>query len=160
MLNARRSLDPRWITNHRRAAEGFMISTIEIYKQSASLPTWNPDTNDLSDDGIEVVWSGYARIQDNKDWRARDVASAGDPQMLQYVRFQIPLNKSGPVPHIPPGYLIRVLDVDAESSWFLDPDLSNWTFRVRNTVNSSYPWLRNILCIVDLSEQPYQGGAS
>jgi hypothetical protein len=138
-----------------------MIATIEIYRVDDTHPRWDADTNELDNDGLELLWSGMARVQDNKDWRARTAEAANDPQMIQYVRVQIPLDQHlqdgtvNRVPHLDVGDLVRVVEPDPESSWALDPDLSNWVLRIRNTMNSSNPWLRNLLCGVDMTEPPW-----
>lgn len=156
-LNARRAIDPRWLTHHRRTAEGFMLRTIEIYVQDSPAAGWDPATNELIGGTRTMIWDGRARVQGNKDWRARSVLAAGDPQMVHYVRVQIPFTKDGPVPHIPVDAIIEVKAADPDSNWRHDDDLGAYTLRVRNTVNSSNPWVRNLLCGVDVSEASVDG---
>lgn len=135
-----------------------MIASIEIYRQEDARPRWDEESGELIGGGLETLWTGQARVQDNKDWRARAVRAASDPQLVHYVRVQIPLLQHDEgittrVPHLRRGDLIRVVEPDPDSFWALDPDLSKWVLRIRNTVNSSNPWLRNILCGVDPTEQ-------
>lgn len=151
-VNARRSLDPRWLTHHRRVPKGFMLRDIEIHVQDSSVSGWDPETNELIGGGTSTIWTGKARIQGNKDWRARSVLSAGDPQMVHYVRVQIPFGPDNPVPHIPVNAVIKIMPPDPDSTWPQDDDLGSYTLRVRNTVNNSNPWLRNLLCGTDVSE--------
>ena len=153
MLNARRTLDARWMEHHRKTVKGFMISHIEIYR-GAEDPRWDAATDSIVGPEPVLLWKGPARLQANKDWRARDVRSASDPQMIQFIRVQVPMNDpvAGRVPHLRPSDTIRVLDGHVPDNWELDPDLARWRLRVRNTLNSSYPWLRNILCGVDISD--------
>lgn len=161
-LNARRALDPRWITNHAIVPKGFMIATITIHRVVDGRAEWDPATGDVSPDNFETVWTGQARIQGNKDWRARHVESAVDPQMVHYARIQIPLTSDNRPPVIETDDVIFATPPDPNSTWRHDEDLSRYTFRVRNTLNSSNPWIRNILCGVDLTEQPnpLEGGES
>lgn len=152
VLNSRRSMDPRWIVHHRSVPEGWMNADLIIQRVLAD-PVWDPDTNQLVDGGLEDLWSGRGRVQPNKDWRVRSVQSASDPQQDQYVRVQIPLRKNGTVPHLHTSDIIRAFpDENEDSVWFYDDQLEHYTFRVRNPINSSNPWVRNILCIADLSE--------
>lgn len=151
-VNARWSLDPRWMLHHRRVPKGFMLRGIEIHVQNAPVSGWDPETNELIGGGTSVIWTGKARIQGNKDWRARSVRSGNDPQMVHYVRVQIPFGPNNPVPHIPVDSIIKIMPPDPDSTWPQDDDLGSYTLRVRNTVNSSNPWLRNLLCGADVSE--------
>lgn len=155
-LNARRSLDPRWLTHHRRVVKGFMLREVVIFALSTDAPAarWDPLTNTLVGGDRQLLWEGQARIQGNKDWRARSITSASDPQMVQYVRVQIPFGPDNPVPHIPVDAVVEVQPVDPDSTWVHDDDIMAWTLRVRNSVNSSNPWVRNLLCGTDVSEAP------
>lgn len=154
MLNRRHSFDPRWMTYHRKVVRGPMMSTIQWWRPEGDL-RWDAQTNELAGAAKILLWEGPARVQDNKDWRARDAHSASDPQMLQYVRVQIPLDDpdAGPPPPLNVQDIGIVVDaeVSSNSSWPLDRELSRWRLHVRNTLNSSYPWLRNVLCVIDLS---------
>lgn len=155
-LNARRSLDPRWLTHHRRVVKGFMLRDVIIYALDTNAPAahWDPETNTMVGEERQLLWEGQARIQGNKDWRARSVEAGGDPQMVHYVRVQIPFGPDNPVPHIPVAALIEVQPVPSESTWVHDDDIMAWTLRVRNSVNNSNPWVRNLLCGTDVSEAP------
>lgn len=156
VLNSRRSMDPRWITWHRTVPEGWMNADVVIQRADVD-PVWNPETNELVGEGLTDLWEGRARIQPNKDWRVRNVQSASDPQQDQYVRVQIPLRKDGVVPHFYPGDIIRARADDPDSIWFYDGKLDRFTLRLRNPINSSNPWVRNLLCIADLSESDLPG---
>lgn len=153
MLNARRSMDRRWLTHHRNVTHGFMIAQVQIVRSEVPYPEWNPETGELVGPGNTEIWSGRARLQDNKDWRARYVESGNDPEVDQFVRVQIPLEKDGAVPHFRPMDMIFVQPPREETEWRLDLDQVNWTLRLRNVMNSSNPWLRNLLAVVDMSER-------
>lgn len=159
-LNSRRSMDKRWITHHRNVTHGFMISQVKIARISQGVPFWDPETGEIAGDGLTVLWEGRARLQDNKDWRARDVLTASDPQMVQFIRVQIPLREDGPVPHFEVDDYVLVQPPDPQSTWTHDLDLQSWTLRLRNSLNSSYPWLRNLLCSVDVSEDTFVPGTN
>jgi hypothetical protein len=151
-LHLRRALDPRWLTHHRRVARGFMTRQIEIHVQITPAAGWDPVTDTLTGGGTTLLWTGEARVQGNKDWRARSVLAAQDPQMVHYVRVQIPFDEDNEVPDIPVDAIIKILPPDPDSTWAHDDDLGTHLLRVRNNVNSSNPWLRNLLCGVDVSE--------
>lgn len=151
MLNARRSLDPRWMYHHRRVAEGFMVARVTITRRSEAPAVWDPATGTSSSVPV-VVWEGRARIQPNKDWRVRYVETGLDPQLMQIVRVQIPLRKDSPPPLIKQMDIIKINDLDRDSIWVADTDLGYWQLTVRNMLNSSNPWLRNISAIVDVSD--------
>src|SRR5690554_1165573 len=120
--------------HHRRVPKGFMLRGIEIHVQNAPVSGWDPETNELIGGGTSVIWTGNA------------------PQMLHYVRVQIPFGPNNPVPHIPVDSIIKIMPPDPDSTWPQDDDLGSYTLRVRNTINSSNPWLRNLLCGADVSE--------
>lgn len=153
-LNSRRAMDRRWLTHHRNVTHGFMIAQVQIVRASEPLPVWNPQTGELEGGDYLPIWSGRARLQSNKDWRARYVQSANNPEIAAFIRVQIPLSKDGPVPHFKPMDMIFVQPPDPASEWRLDLDQGNWTLRLRNALNSSNPWLRNLLAVVDIGEEP------
>lgn len=151
-LNSRLSQDPRWTRHHRTVVEGWMSADVVIERQQG-VPVWDPVSNDLISGSIVELWRGAARVQGNKDWRVRNIQSASDPQFDQFVRVQIPLDGANPPPRVEAMDIIRVVPPDdPNSQWYHDPDLEFWTMRVRNTVNSSNPWLRNILAVIDVTE--------
>src|SRR5690554_7871126 len=100
--------------HHRRVPKGFMLRGIEIHVQNAPVSGWDPETNELIGGGTSVIWTGKARIQGNKDWRARSVRSGNDPQMLHYVRVQIPFGPNNPLPHIPVDPIIKIMPPDPD----------------------------------------------
>lgn len=156
-LNRRRSLDPRWLTHHRSVPAGFMLATITINRVSDPLAAWTPQ-NQGQVGTLDQLWRGQARIQSNKDWRVRHVDSANDPQMVQFVRIQIPLKAGNPPPSLHTADMIYAEPPDPDSSWEHARDLSRYTYYVRNQLSSSNEWVRNILCAVDLSEEPREVG--
>lgn len=129
-----------------------MIHDIVIYRMSDDPVVLDPETGEYSGGDLVQLWSGKARIQPNKDWRARTVESASDPQMLQYTRVQIPLSKDGPVPTIRVQDVIAVQEMEDTDDWVFNHTLDAWTLYVRNALNSSNRWLYNLLCSSDLSD--------
>lgn len=152
-LNARRSLDARWLQHHSIVAKGFMIVQVTLHRVLNGRAEWDPVTGDV-ENNFEQIWTGQARVQPNKDWRVRHVESAVDPQLVQYARIQIPITEGNKPPLIETDDVIFVLPPDPASTWRHDEDLTRYTFRVKNAMNSSNLWLRNLLCAVDMTEQP------
>lgn len=141
-LNTRRAMDPRWPLHQRSVPQGFMVATIEIYR-----PTGDPVTGitwDVNSGGtapeLEWLYTGQARLQDNKDWRARRRSAGGDPVVQHAIRVQTPLDAC---PQIFTFDIIKVIDAPYDRS------LETYTLYVRNTVNSSDAWTHNILCDID-----------
>lgn len=134
-----------------------MIHDIVIYRMSGDPVSLNPETGEVSGGDLTELWRGPARIQPNKDWRARTVESANDPQMVQYTRVQIPLSKSGPVPNIRVQDIIAVQQMQDTQDWVFNHTLEAWTLFVRNAQNSSNRWLYNLLCSADLSDMESEG---
>src|SRR5690625_5501986 len=90
MINARPSLDPRWVYRHRSVPFGFMSVPVTITRREEGPPVWNPETGTLEGSSV-FVWQGPERIQPNKDCRVRYVESGTDQQLIHVVRVQIPL---------------------------------------------------------------------
>lgn len=153
-LNRRRPIDPRWLTHHRPVAQGFMLARVTLNRVVDPLHAWTPQNQGDLDGNLEALWSGRARVQSNKDWRVRHVDGASDPQMVHFVRIQIPLDVDSPPPAVFVGDIIHVHPPDPDSTWEHARDLSRYTYYVRNPLTSSNEWVRNILCGVDVSEKP------
>lgn len=129
---------------------------VEVYDPSDVPSHWEPGTG-MSGPAPTKVWEGYARIQPNKDWRARPRNFAGEFNDTHAVRFQLAIGQN---------YLGAVLDVDGKVvSYGTDPIFSmgqsvkvvrspvigtqglvGKSFHVRNAVNSANAWLYNVLC--------------
>lgn len=152
MLHGRRSLDPRWIRHHRSVPEGWMIHPVIIYRRGSGVPTLDPVTGEVTGVEMEQIWEGRARIQPNKDWRARFVESANDPQMVHYTRVQIPVRTGEQPPTFRVGDTLIAQDVQDTTDWVYNHDLKGWMLYVRNAQNSSNRWLVNLLCAADLSD--------
>src|SRR5690625_438301 len=151
MINARPSLDPRWVYRHRSVPFGFMSVPVTITRREEGPPVWNPETGTLEGSSV-FVWQGPARIQPNKDWRVRYVESGTDPQLMHIVRVQIPLRPDNMPPLIKGADIITIDAPDEASTWVPDEDLSRWRLIVRNMINSSNAWVRNNSAVVDLSD--------
>jgi len=128
-----------------------MLAPITITRRTNTPPVWDPETGTIQDSS-EFVWAGPARLQPNKDWRVRYVESGTDPQLMHIVRVQTPLRPDNMPPLIKGADIITIDAPDEASTWVPDEDLSRWRLIVRNMINSSNAWVRNISAVVDLSD--------
>lgn len=136
-----------------------MIHPVTILRMEEAKPVWDPVTGTITGGALVPIWEGNARIQPNKDWRARSVEAGSDPQMVQYVRVQIPLRKSGVPPVFRPFDVLTSPEIEDTEDWTFNHDLDAWTMFVRNSINSSNRWVSNLLCGTDLSDLVDGGGS-
>ncbi len=129
-----------------------MIHPVIIYRMGDGVPTLDPVTGEVTGVDLNPIWEGDARIQPNKDWRARFVESSNDPQMVHYTRVQIPIRTGEVPPTFRVGDVVAAQDVEDTQDWVYNHDLESWQLFVRNAQNSSNRWLVNLLCAADLSD--------
>lgn len=148
-LNSRPIIDERWVYHHRTVAQGAMRAQVIIGHPTNAVVPWDPFSEDpearvfATDQSISSVthWVGPARVQPNKDWRARKERFPGQAAVDYAVRFQISL-EDGTLPEMHTGDTIRVTN----ELPLPDPLLSRYLFVVRNISVSSNSWVRTILC--------------
>lgn len=143
LLN-RRALDPRWAWHQRSVPIGHMFIVCEIFRRVGDVAnySYDPATGGLDAPPMVLLYRGQARAATNKDWRARVKTIRGDSGVAHAVRFQVPERESPPI-HA--HDVVRVIDSPA------DQELTHFVFHVRNMMMSSAPWLRNLLCDVDVA---------
>ena len=148
VLNRRVTMPVNWSQHHRVPVKGAMQATIRILRRPSSGSTavnWTPETGGVTQ-GIRLVWEGQARVQSNKDWRARRRSGRGDPMIQHAFRVQIPLrDENGLVPPVDVEDGIQVIAAPN------DEDLMRQTMTVRNNSVGSNPFNKNLLCDVDLT---------
>lgn len=174
-LNTRGVLDPRFPYFARAAAVSGMLAEIEINKPVKS-DTWNPANGDVYSGvySYTPLYKGRARVQPNKDWRARKQRWEGTTFTEHAVRIQLDLTGNTittpePLPdpqlgepgHTPlPGDagiihvndVVKVTKVLASYGYPVDGMLMVYTFIVRNVVPTSNSWVRTILCDVNVND--------
>jgi hypothetical protein len=151
-LMNRRSMDPRWVYASRKVPSGFMEATIEIFRPAPqnSEPVFDPETGTWSGGPVTYLFRGRARVQPNKDWRARNREFAREETAEHAVRVQVEFGSNtiegsdGVLPEFRLGDRIRVTSSPHDTA------LEDYIFTVRNPTSSSNAWLRNLLCDVDL----------
>lgn len=147
-LNTRTSMDVRWPLHQRSVPEGHMPAVIELWRDTGNLATdvvWDAETGG-SAPAMEWLYTGPARIQDNKDWRARRRNGGSDPIVQHAVRVQIPMSACPP---------IKTFDIIKILSAPYNPALLEYTLHVRNPLNASDAWVHNVLCDINAA---YTGG--
>jgi hypothetical protein len=143
-LNSRRALDPRWGWHQRSVPIGHMSVVCEIFRRvgDAASYAYNPDTGGVDAPPMTLLYRGPTRVATNKDWRARVKTIRGDSGVAHAVRFQVEIKTCPPI-HV--HDVVRVIDSPA------DQELTHFVFHVRNMMMSSRPWVRNLLCDVDVA---------
>jgi len=111
----------------------------------------------MEDNTLELVWRGYGRVQPNKDWRARTRNHANEFNATHAMRVQIPINKNllgavydvdgnivsyGIEPIFAKDFVLRVMEAGVSGT----EELVGVPLTVRNALNSSTPWVHNLLC--------------
>src|SRR5690606_39487543 len=75
LLTGRGTLDPRYFRHATPVIEGDMTALIEIRRpyEGEEEPLWDSELEEwIYPNDLSPVWKGMARIQPNKDWRARN----------------------------------------------------------------------------------------
>lgn len=147
---------PQFFYHARPVVESTMLAGVNIYRPTGNQSTWTPGEG-MSTDAYELVWMGDARIQPNKDWRARDREFAGEFDATHAVRIQIPMQKNrlgavvdtdgriisyGPEVEFHKDFYVKVTATYVKGT----EELINTRYTVRNAVNSSNAWVHNLLC--------------
>jgi hypothetical protein len=132
-LNLRPSMDRRWPLHHRSVPDGFRVAEVLIVRRQDVPPTWDPITGNISGDSIETIYFGRARLQPNKDWRARKRVGENAPMVQHAFRAQMPSASCPPI--LWGDILVCMTDPFND-----DSDLTR------------YIWGRSILLDVDLTE--------
>lgn len=141
-LNLRPSMDPRWPLHHRSVPIGWQVATIIIARRDGTEAVWNPTTGAVTGGGLNYVWLGQARLQPNKDWRARRRNGEDSPTVQHAMRVQAPMD----CPPILLGDFIGVMENP------YDDALERYVFHIRNPIESSNTWGRSVLGDIDVSE--------
>jgi hypothetical protein len=139
MLNGRSQIDPRWQTHHGPVVAGFMLASVKfIRKQPNFVRSYDQATSTWNTTGFTTVWQGPARIQPYGI--IGDQIVAQDTTGRRLMRVQIEAMDSG----------VMLDDMGIILDGGLDPELTKFTLEVRGTINSSNPWVTDIVCEADL----------
>lgn len=155
VLNRRSVFDPRFQRGMAFVDEKADTSSVLVRRRTAaSIAPWDFDTGGRPDDGdYKILWTGPARVQPNKDWRARGYVFGDETVVFQACRFRLPLANG-----------VWADDIDDADKFFLDEDqviitetsfknlerLKRYIFVVRNPLISGNGFQQNLLADVNL----------
>ena len=122
----------------------WMNAEVEIFDPNVSDSDWDPYTNTETPGTETTVWSGPARIQPVGGVATPDVGFV--QSAVRQVRIQVPLDESA-------GFIRKGLQVRVTSAGN-DYALDGMVFTINQAINSSYAWLRTLLCDADLRLGP------
>ncbi len=143
-LNNRSALDPRWAYHNRPVARSFMNCNVSVFHQGLEGQEYNAVTNEWLNSATEI-WSGSARIQPLSN--STNVNAISNETKSRRVQMQLDLT-GGPMVDIRPGDYIVVEDSP------IDSFLESYVYIVREAINSSNPWVRTVVCDVNLEADP------
>lgn len=134
-----------------------MLARVTVFQPTGETPEWDGGDG-LTGAFWNRVWFGQARIQPNKDWRARPKEVGGVFDATQAVRVQIPIGKNelGAV-KVDGKFVTYGIDPEFAKDFRVDIDFMPTTgskvmetkqLIVRNALISSNAWAYNLLCDV------------
>lgn len=161
-LANRTLLTPEWAFWHRNSVAGSMMCRVSLTSVSGRYNTaWTPKdgfSNVKPVDELEV-YRGIARVQPNKDWRARKQKFETEAVTEHAYRIQLAFdgqeledNDGNPLPFpaIHAEDRVRVIQVQSLRGIEVDPAIKDLVYIVRNSVAGSNYWVRTLLCDVIL----------
>lgn len=145
---------PNFFYMPRRTVETPMIARVRVAKPTGNPSEWVPGVG-MSGGNYETMWEGRARLQPNKDWRARPREQVGEFEAVHAIRVQLPIGKNeygatvvdgktiyAPDPMFAKDWVVHVLDTRVIGAQNLEGD----RYYIRNAKNSANLWLYNLLC--------------
>lgn len=143
---------PEFFYHARPVVESAMIATVEIFSPNGEPSNWVPGVG-MEDNLYTKRFVGKARIQPNKDWRARAREQGLEFGATQAVRIQIGIGTNtltGPdaSEDFSKDWLVVVTTTDVTGT----ESLIGTHYYVRNTEHSSNAWLHNLLCDTNTRE--------
>lgn len=118
----------------------WMNAWVEIVDPNTAEQIWDEFTNEYVGGDSTVLWSGRARIQQLGGTSTPDV---GMSQVgIKQVRVQVPLD-------VDAGFIRKGLQIHVTNPGN-DYALQDAWLTVLSGVNSSYAWLRTIMCELDV----------
>lgn len=129
---------------------------INIYAPTGATAEWVPGTG-MTTAAQTLVWTGYGRVQPDKDWRARAREQGNEYTATQTVRVQIGIGKNlygatyavggellthGADPVFKKDFVVVVQSSPVTGS----EGIIGVPLTIRNALSSGNPWLYNLLC--------------
>lgn len=134
---------PEWFYRARRTVESAMLATVEIWRPTGEVPVW--DGGEEMSAGYELVWVSKARLQPNKDWRARPKEFSGEYDAVHAIRVQVPMNGNelgDQSIDFTKDFIVRVTSSRVVGT----EHLVEQEYVVRNASLSANAWVHNLLC--------------
>lgn len=158
LLRGRGTLDPRYFRAGTRVIEGDMTALIKILRPNdgTAEPVWSDEAGEWIEPADTLIWRGMARIQPNKDWRARNREFAFENTAEHAVRVQLNVYKNFMVPREQwpaPAVDIQHADIVEIERNPNDPILEKYVLSVRNGIPASDNWHRTLLCDANLGSR-------
>ncbi len=148
---------PNFFYAPRRTVESAMIAQVRVSEPTGNVATWTPGSG-MSSGIYAPIWEGHARVQPNKDWRARPREQVGEFDAVHAIRVQLPIGKNewgatydpisgeitayAPDPEFYKDYMVEVVNTDVIGAEQLEGDV----YYIRNAKTSANLWLYNLLC--------------
>ncbi len=140
-INARKSLDPRWVKHFVRTIDGFKNCTVQITRPNpTAAPIYDQNTSSYTDQST-VIYTGLARIQPYGI--NLDLEVALDPTSRRLVLVQLAGKDLG----------IQNDDVLIVTASDNIQDLTLYRFDIRGSIGSSMEWGTNLVTEVNLKKQ-------
>lgn len=143
-LNARGSVDPRWLTHNRGVISALKLATVQIYNPASGSQEYDAAENSWTG-STTVLYTGKARIQPVN--AVSEVSDNYNPTFIKTVRVQIEALRTG-MADIRPNDRMKV------TSCVSNKALEKFVYIVTDVLNSSNPWERTLLCKVDTELDP------
>jgi hypothetical protein len=158
MLNHQGVFHPLFAYHPRITVEGSQQTLVEVYAPTGERAEWVPGAG-MTDNTLELVWRGYARVQPNIDWRARPRDHGNEFDAVHAVRIQLGIGKNlygaeldvdggvvayGPDPLFAKDFIVKVIEAPVTGT----EGLLGRSFAVRNALTNDKTWQYNLLCDV------------
>lgn len=139
-INARKALDPRWVSHNIRTIDGFKNCEVRIYRPTTATNSseYDFDSGEYASPDGTVIYEGLARIQPYGI--NLDLEVALDPTARRLVLIQLQGKNLG----------IRTDDVAVVVSTTNNQDLLRYQFDIRGSLGSSLEWGTNLVTEVNL----------
>lgn len=149
--------NPKFFYHPRPTLGTTQLVKVSIFEMNPNAGDWTPEVG-IDPNYDTLVWTGHARVQPNKDWRARPREVQYEYDAVQAVRVQISIGKN---------LLGAVWDPDQEryTSYGPDPEfikdmrvhidegpvtgfegMEGDNLYIRNAIQNQNLWVYNLLC--------------
>lgn len=147
---------PNFAYHPRPTVETSQQVKMNIYAPTGAVAEWVPGQG-MSNVTQTLVWSGYGRVQPDKDWRARARMQGNEFDAVQAVRVQVAINRNyvgatydidgnitafGPDPVFAKDFIVKVVELNVTGSEVM----IGKPLVVRNALAAGTRWSHNLLC--------------